>query len=247
MSLGRCYLRRVVSVISPHLLAADAAWDGGPGAGDWIAVRLAPFGPSVGHAVPLGYDAYAVVPMPMPLDDEDGDLHGQRVQMRVEALLAVLGPFTGDQPVHFGMWDGWAWWYDSGTDPRTADGMAVGLFWDEGDDPPSQVGIDRRLAVARERLAAQRIERPDAEPLDLPHRRYHLWTGPLGSALAFRHWPHQPPSLIWPEDRAWFVGVPIYTYEIAVAGPTVLIDAVFGDARLSARRATPDDILEGDD
>src|SRR4051794_22802238 len=183
--------------------------------------------------------------MPMPLDDEDGDQHGQRVRTLVEALLAVLAPFTGDPPVHFGMWDGWGWWYDSGTDPRTADGMAVGMFWDEGDDPPSGAEIDRGLAAAREGLAATRIERPDAEPLDLPNRRYHLWTGPLRSATAFREWPHESPSLIWPEDRAWFVGVPIYTYEIAVAGSTGLIDAVIADAQLSARRATPDEVLEG--
>jgi hypothetical protein len=246
MSSGR-YRRRVVTVISPQLLAVDAAWDGGPGAGDWIAGRLAAFGPSIGHAVPLGYEAYAVVPLPMPLDDEDGDLHGQRVRSLLEALLAVLGLVTGDQPVHFGMWEGWGWWYDSGTDPRTADGMAVGVLWDEGDDPPSQAEIDRQPAVARERLAARRIERPDAEPLELPHRRYHLWTGPLRSAIAFRDWPHHPPSLIWPEDRTWFVGVPIYTYEIAVAGSTGLIDAVIADAQLSAHRATPDDVLESDD
>jgi len=54
----------VVAVVSPHLVAVDAAWDDGPDAGRWIADRLGPFGPSVGHAVPLGYPAYAVVPIP---------------------------------------------------------------------------------------------------------------------------------------------------------------------------------------
>jgi len=41
--------------------------------------------------------------------------------------------------------------------------------------------------------------------------------------------------------------VPIYTKEIAVAGTTAVIDAVVADPRLGATRATPDDLLEGDD
>jgi hypothetical protein len=233
----------VVTVVSPHLVAVDAAWDDGPDAGSWIADRLGPFGPSVGHAVPLGYPAYAVVPI-SPDDDSDAD---RGCLPAIEALLDVLGSFTGDQPVHCGMWEGWGWWYDTGADPRTALGMAAPVSWPEGAERPAQEQIDRALAEAREELASERVERPDVEPLDLPHRRYHLWTGPLRSATAFRHQPHEPPSLIWPEDRSWFVGVPIYTNEIAVAGTTVVVDAIIADPQLSARRATPDDVLDGDD
>jgi hypothetical protein len=133
-------------------------------------------------------------------------------------IADMLGSFTGDQPVHSGMWEGWGWWYDT-----------------------------RELAAARERLAAEGVERPDVEPLDLPHRRYHLWTGPLASATAFGHEPESVPSLIWPEDRSWFAGVPIYTNEIAFAGTTAIVDAVVADPRLDARRATPDYVLAGED
>jgi hypothetical protein len=229
------YSRSVVTVISPHLAAAGAAWDDGPEAGGWIADRLGPFGPAVGHAVPLGYPACAVVPLPT-----DDGYHSS-----IDALLDVLEPFTGDQPVHCGMWEGWGWWYDTGADPRTADGMSVVVSWPEGE--AAQEEIDRALAEAREELAAERVECPDVEPLDLPARRYYLWTGPLRSATAFRHQPDEPPSLIWPEDRSWFVGVPIYTNEIAVAGATAVVDAVVADPRLGARRATPDDVLDIDD
>jgi hypothetical protein len=233
----------VVTVVSPHLLAVDAAWDDGADAGAWIAARLGPFGPSVGHAVPRGHEAYAVV----PITPDDDTQTGRRCLLAIEAVLDVLAPFTGDQPVHFGIWEGWGWWYDTGADPRTAPGMAVGISWAEGDDPPAQQELDRLRADARELLAAERVERPDVEPLDLPHRRYYLWTGPLRSVTAFGHHAHNPPSLIWPEDRSWFVGVPIYTNEIAVAGTTAVLDAFIADPRLSARRAAPDDDLDGDD
>ena len=233
----------MVTVVSPQLLAIDAAWDDGPDAGGWIADRLGPSGTSVGHAVPLGYEAYAVVPIP-----PEDDLHADRGSLPViEVLLDALSPFTGHQPVHFGMWEGWSWWYETGGDPHTAAGVAVFVARQEGDRGAAQEEIDRALADAREELAAQRVECPDVEPLDLPDRRYYLWTGPLRSAMAFRHEPHNPPSLVWPEDRSWFVGAPIYTNEIAVAGTTAVVHAVVDDPRLNARRATPDDGLDIDD
>jgi hypothetical protein len=220
----------MVTVVSPHLLAVGAAWDDGPAAGRWIADRLGPFGPAVGHAVPLGYEAYAVVPI--AFDEE--------AKPDLDSLLEVLGPFTGDEPVHCGIWEGWGWLYDTGADPRTAPGMGAGVYWDE-DDRPSQEEIDRARAEAREQLAAERVERPDAAPLELPGRRYFLWTGPLRSATAFAH---DPPSLIWPKNRSWFVGAPIYTNEIAVAGTTAIVAAIVGDTRLRARCATPDEELD---
>jgi hypothetical protein len=224
----------VVTVVSPHLLAVGAAWLDGPEAGAWIAERLGPFGPSLGHAVPHGYAAYAVVPLP---PDEDG-------LRTFEAVLDVLGPFTGEQRVHCGMWDGWPIWYPTGGDPRENTG--AGVFWPEG-ERPSQAEIDADLAGARELVASEQVETPDSEPLELPNRAYYLWAGPLGSTTAFRHHAYAPPSLVWPEDRSWFVGVPIFTNEIAIGGATDVIEAVVARDGLGARRATPDDDLDSDD
>jgi|tagenome__1003787_1003787.scaffolds.fasta_scaffold20749442_2 hypothetical protein len=230
----------MVTVVSPHLLAVDAAWDDGPDAGAWIGDRLGPFGLGVGSAVPLGYEAYAVVPIPP--DDAQTDAGSVPT---IEAMLAVLDGFAGDQPVHFGMWNGWSFWYDTGTDPRA--GIAIGVYWSEDDEPPTREEIERARAEGRELVAPTRVECPDAEPLDLPYRRYYLWTGPLRSATAFGHEPHNPPSLIWPEDRSWFIGMPIYTNEIAFAGTTAAVEAIMAVPRLSARRASPDDVLDIDD
>jgi hypothetical protein len=232
----------VVSVVSPELLAVGAAWEDGPAAGNWIAQRLAPFGGSVGHAVPLGYEADAVVPLVF----EDASQSDSASLIATDALVELLGPFTGDQAVHCGVWEGWPWWYPTGGDPRSSQGTEVGVVWPEGASP-THAERDRALAEAREHLAADSVEFPDAQPLELPYRRYYLWTGPLHSVTALRDKWADPPSLVWPEDRSWFVGAPIWTNEIAIAGTRLLIDAVVRDPRLSARRATPDDELDIDD
>jgi hypothetical protein len=172
----------MVSVVSPHLLAVDDTWDDGPLAGSWIADRLGPFGPTGGNAVPLGYEAYAIVPIP----PEDPPWANRGSVPTLQALVAVLGPLTGGQPVHFGMWDGWGWWYPTGSDPRA--GMAVGVYWSEEGDPPSREELERARAEGRERFAANEVECPDAEPLALPYRDYYLWTGPLRSATAFHQY-----------------------------------------------------------
>jgi hypothetical protein len=227
--------------ISPYLLAANAVWDDGPEAGRWIEDRLGPFGCSVGHAVPLGYPAYAVVPL---VGDDDSQADDGSIPI-LEAVLDVLDRFTGDQPVHCGMWDGWGWWYAPGEDPRTAPGTGVMVYWPETHQP-AQKEIDRALTDPRESLAIDRVQYPRAKSLNLPARSYYLWTGPLRSALAFRHL-HDLPSLIWPEDHSWFVGAPIYTNEIAIAGTSTVVDALIADPLLNAYRVTQDDDLDIDD
>jgi hypothetical protein len=117
----------------------------------------------------------------------------------------------------------------------------------EDEPPPPRHGLDRRLAEGREQAARTRVEAPDAEPLEQPFRTYHPWTGPLRSAVAFRQHPHEPPSLVWPEDRSWFIGAPIYTNEIAIGATEHVIDAVLAAPGLYARRAACDDVLDIDD
>lgn len=95
-----------MTVSTRQLAAAGATWVDGPEVGGWIAERLGPFGPSVGHAVPLGYAAYAVVPI---VPDDDGE--PVETLGALEPVLGGLAAFTQEQPVHTAMWDGWGWWY----------------------------------------------------------------------------------------------------------------------------------------
>jgi hypothetical protein len=229
--------------MSDVLARAGASWDTDPSAGAWIAPLLGEFGPTIAANVPAGYAAHAVVSIPDPDAESDG------LPYRfpwLDTLLDVLEPFTGDQPVHCGLWEGWAEFYDHGADPRTAPGMTVLVAWSE-DERPSEAEEAEARRQAQESLVALRVERPAAAPLELPHRGYHLWTGPLRSAPAFRGQIDEPPSLLWPEDRSWFVAAPIYTREAAVGGTAAVVDALLASERLDARRADRATELDIDD
>lgn len=88
----------------------------------------------------------------------------------------------------------------------------------------------------------ERVARPDAPPLALPERNYFLWSGSLSSAAALRH-AGDIPSLIWPEDRSWFIGAPIFTAEIAVGADERTIQDVLDAPALGARRAERGGVL----
>jgi hypothetical protein len=227
-------------VRTSHLAAAGARWDDDATAGAWIGPRLGPFGPTLGHAVPHGYDAYAVVRLVPDGDEAEGPSSADVVRR----VLDVLAPVTGTQPVHCGLWEGWGFLHDPGTDPRTASGMGTALLMAPGATPGERARAEAEAAAV---LAAVRVERPAAERLELPHRAYHLWTGPLRAVLALDAAMHDLPSLVWPDDRTWFVGVPIYTRELAIGAPRAVVDALLADPTLAAREAAPSDVLDVDD
>jgi hypothetical protein len=77
--------------------------------------------------------------------------------------------------------------------------------------------------------------------LELPHRAYHVFAGPLAAArtsYAAVPWSHRSANLWWPADRAWCVATEIdfgWTY---VGGPRACIDALLADPRFEAAPTT---------
>jgi hypothetical protein len=83
---------------------------------------------------------------------------------------------------------------------------------------------------------------PDLEPkLELPHRRYHVFTGPIEGALTSYSsisFAHQSANLWWPADHAWCVATEVdhaWTY-VAAARPR--IRALLADPRFEAVETT---------
>ncbi|MFE6971398.1 hypothetical protein [Isoptericola sp. NPDC057653] len=224
------------------LARAGARWDDDPSAGEWILPLLGDFGPTLGHAVPQRYAAYAVVPLSR---DDEGDVDPDGIAERLGVLLDALAPWTGERVLHGTLWEGWPSLYDRAGGVGSS-GTAVGLAWDpDGPEPTAEeLSLARRAAEAD--LLAELVARPSAERLRLPHRDYHVWTGTTRSVIALRD-VVELPSHVWPEHRAWFLGAPIYTAEVAVGGPADLVDAVLAEERLEARPATPSTVLDGDD
>ncbi|MGF0118241.1 hypothetical protein ACQFYA_18260 [Promicromonospora sp. Marseille-Q5078] len=228
--------------MSDDLARAGARWDDDPRAGEWIAPLLGEFGPTLGHAVPQAYAAYAVVPLGW---DDDGDFDPDAASERIDVLLGVLAAWTGEQHVHGTLWEGWPSLYDRGGGVRSS-GTAVGLAWDPDGPQPTAEELAEARREAEEDLLARLVARPSVERLKLPHRDYHVWTGTPRSVTAL-HDVVELPSHVWPEDRSWFLGMPICTVEVALGGPVDLVDGVLAEERLEARRATPSTVLDGDD
>ena len=106
------------SVVSPRLTACGAAWDEGSVVGRRIAERLGPFGPSVGHAVPRGYEAYAIVRIPEVTENDP--IERDPAAETLAAIVEALRPIAGDERVHCAIRDGFWLWYETGGDPVKA-------------------------------------------------------------------------------------------------------------------------------
>jgi len=79
---------------------------------------------------------------------------------------------------------------------------------------------------------------PDLRPqLQLPHREYHLFSGPLPAArTTYDAGPFswQTANLWWPADHAWCIASEIDHAWSYVGGSASLIEAILGDPRLDA-------------
>jgi hypothetical protein len=77
--------------------------------------------------------------------------------------------------------------------------------------------------------------------LELPHRAYHVFTGPIAAArtsygaISFHH---QPANLWWPADHSWCVATEIDFAWTYVGGAAACVEAVLGDPRLEAVRTS---------
>ena len=83
---------------------------------------------------------------------------------------------------------------------------------------------------------------PDLTPkLELPHRGYHVFTGPIEAGLtsyAAASFVHQSANLWWPADHAWCVATEVDHAWTYVGAARSLIRALLADARFEAVETT---------
>jgi hypothetical protein len=258
------------------VVSEGPAWSSDTGQADWIGDRLAPFfGNQVTSVIPGGFAAYARLlhPAEEPLHGGDRVVRWREVaawsgaalepgaqfheialppvRPATEAPWRSQGPYPGSlyppdaaalagilrawtttpERCWFCVWDGYGW--DGGV-ALTASDDAL------GDDAPDYgaPGVEPDPVPAAVR---------DGGRVELPHREYLLYRGPVEAALATVGLgdEDQVANLWWPQDRAWCVATEIDLAWTYVGGSAGLIAALLADPRIEALPAAPDDALTG--
>jgi hypothetical protein len=106
---------------------------------------------------------------------------------------------------------------------------------------PATATPDRCVFAVWEGFGASAIPPPVGPTLELPHRQYHVFVGPIeGARTSFSAvpWVHQSANLWWPADRAWCVATEVDHAWTYVGGAQSCIRALLADARLEATETT---------
>jgi hypothetical protein len=152
-------------------------------------------------------------------------------------LYSVLARQTTRPEVCWiGIWEGWG----------GLNGPAIAIF---AADTESEEFKKREVETERVNSAladvAQRVD--DAPRFEHPGRNYVLTRTPCRSVCELNHSPLDvAPSLVWPEDRAWFVGSEIDFDSTIVAGSEECITALLSEDGLEVVRVEPEDRLDID-
>lgn len=201
------------------------------GPADWLRISMTTFARSVASFLPAHFDAYVRVYHPF----ERGDGHPY-AGLTWRALAAAAHAELNDRSVFEAL---------DPVVPRDAHQPTCGTL------PEALVGpLVESLALATATPAncffavwegfGGSLVPPDLEPkLDLPHRRYHVFRGPIeGIRTSFDAHRYQSANLWWPSDRAWCVASEVDLHWTYVGGPRTCIEASVSDARLETMETT---------
>ncbi len=239
------------------------AWSREVEQASWIGELLSPFSAGVVTSViPAGFDAYARILHPAEVIETNGPRSvrwaevakwsnlplGPGSQFHDIALPekdpGIPAPWTGQGPREgtlsdddasalvdllaehtntpqrcwFCIWSGYGW--DNATLLTFLDDDPVKL-----DDPiPESVRSGPRV--------------------EMPHREYFIYSGPIDQALAFVGTKQQTPNLWWPDDRAWCVASEIDLPWTYVGGRSELIKQLINHRNIEAQPAAPDETIQ---
>jgi hypothetical protein len=228
----------------------------------WLADGIVGFGESVVSLVPRGFEGYARVFHPADIYDPRKEL-GSNVdvtwtdvahmmgriahpRMEWESILRI-DPDRGRARDDFagGVWHGDVRIQDpmSGRLPEAVAASLVNRLRGETTTPKQcWFGVWDGWGGLSKFVSA-------APAFDLPHRRYHLLSGPIERVATLTASPpwRDPPSLWWPSDHAWCVATEIDFDTTYVGASEAGIEHLLACEGLEVYRVEPANRLGSDD
>jgi hypothetical protein len=216
------------SVVSPlslpllqHVRTLDAA--------DWLRESLTTFAQSVASFLPGDFEAYARLYHPW---------QGGKGTPPTWRELAAAADVDPNDPVACEslIWAPQRQFHvDVGSVPRSViDPLVEHLR-------PATTTPERCWFAVWEGFASSVVPAGLKPKLELPHRSYHVFTGPIEGALtsyAAESFVHQSANLWWPADHAWCVATEVDHAWTYVGAARSTIRALLADARFEAVETT---------
>jgi hypothetical protein len=198
------------------------------GAADWLRASLTTFGASVASVLPGHFPAYARVyhpfenggaaPLAAPTWQELARLAGRELR----------GPASAEDFAGFGVPNAHA---RGGTLPPALIDVLVEHL------RPATATPEACYFAVWDGFGASVVPLTLGPKLELPHRAYHVFAGPIeGARTSYSAvpWGHQSANLWWPADHAWCVATEIDFAWTYVGGPRACVDALLADPRVEA-------------
>lgn len=203
-----------------------------PQAADWLCTSVTTFWESVASFLPGHFEAYARIYHPF---DYANGTAAQAPSWR--ELLAAAGVDLRDPAAAmefaYGGWEGGQ--ARTGSIPEGVIGPLVEHLRAATTTP------DRCFFALWEGFGDSPVAYTIEPTLELPHRRYHLFAGPIEGAhtpLSSWEFGDQSANLWWPADQAWCVATEVDFAWTYVGGTRSCIDALLADSRFEAVETT---------
>lgn len=205
----------------------------------WIEAALRPSSEpwTVASLVPPVFEAYARV-LPPSYEDQDAEPRHRWPEIAAATGVPLTAETRFDDLVAGS--DRWGRPCDGGLDARETAALARVLGASTGTPAEAYFCLWEGFGLEETEAWADRPMR-----VEIPHRAFHLLTGPVAAAPVLpAEVPWRCASLWWPADRAWLVATEIDGYLTYVGGSRAAIDAVLADPDLDAVAVTPSTPLD---
>ena len=204
-----------------------------PRPADWLRMSMTTFAESVASFLPGHFEAYARVYHPFEYDDDSAAATSSWRELSAAAGADPRDPAAAEAFAFRGV---------QGAQARVGR-LPTALIQPLLDHlKPATTTPERCFFAIWEGHGGLAVPPTLMPTLELPHRRYHIFAGPIEairtnfSAVAF---DHQSANLWWPADQAWCVATEVDFAWTYVGGARSCIRTLLGDPRFEAVKTTP--------